>query len=189
MTVNVTVIDEFSVEVNKTENTIDATTGSGPQGPQGPQGPEGPQGPAGPEGPQGPQGIQGLQGDQGPAGPQGPEGPQGPAGEITLEQLNAAIDAIKPYPVRFQMPDSSTCNFNDFGAGIIESVTALSSGYIEVKFIAGWVPKTYSFAPQSNAVVGHDFTLGMANTMRFYFKVLSGANFNTNETYINFFKA
>lgn len=49
-------------------------------------GPQGPQGATGLTGAQGPQGI------QGPQGPAGPTGPVGPPGEVTLAQLNNAID-------------------------------------------------------------------------------------------------
>lgn len=70
-----------------------------PQGPPGETGPEGSQGMPGPEGPQGPQGDAGgppgPEGPQGPTGAEGPPGPEGPAGmngEVTLAELDAAIN-------------------------------------------------------------------------------------------------
>ena len=53
--------------------------------------PAGPEGPAGPQGEPGPAGPQGSDGLSGPAGPEGPPGPQGPQGEVSLTQLNDAI--------------------------------------------------------------------------------------------------
>jgi len=80
------------------KDLIDAIP-AGPPGPEGPMGPGGPQGntgetgptgATGPEGPQGPSG--GPPGPEGPVGSQGPQGIQGPVGEVSLTQLNAAID-------------------------------------------------------------------------------------------------
>lgn len=89
-------------------------------GRQGPRGLPGEQGPKGEPGPTGPQGGVGPQGETGPAGPQGEPGPQGPpgadgitphigengnwwigetdtgvnaSGGVTMEQVNAAIQA------------------------------------------------------------------------------------------------
>ena len=53
--------------------------------------PAGPEGPAGPQGEPGPAGSQVSDGLSGPAGPEGPPGPQGPQGEVSLTQLNDAI--------------------------------------------------------------------------------------------------
>jgi hypothetical protein len=98
--------------------TIGGVGPAGEPGPEGPPGepglagepgPPGPPGEMGPQGPPGPPGPPGPQGDAGPAGPPGPEGPQGPPGEVTAQQLAAALDRIR-------MLEAAVSDFTGAGA-------------------------------------------------------------------------
>ena len=104
---------EMRAQFNGLKELIDAIP-AGPPGPPGPQGqtggtgPVGPQGPQGPEGPSGgPPGPQGPPGEPGQTGQTGPQGPQGPPGDVSMGQLQAAIDASNS-----AMMENSSANSN-----------------------------------------------------------------------------
>jgi hypothetical protein len=80
---------EMRGQLNGLKELIDAIP-AGPAGPEGPAGATGPEGPPGPQGPPGDPG--GPPGPEGPMGPQGPEGPPGTPGEVSLADLNTAIN-------------------------------------------------------------------------------------------------
>lgn len=111
------------------------------------------------------------------------------ADAFTKSEVNALIEAVKPHTVKLSMPDSATVTIHEDKYNIVQSAAATATGSITITFNAGFVPRSYSWAAQSNVTVGHNYPMPIDGTIQLVFKLVStGGNFNPNEVILDFFK-
>lgn len=107
----------------------------------------------------------------------------------TKSEVDALVATAKPYPVKISMPTSSLVTYTDF-EGVVDNIAANTTGTVTVTFVPGFVPRSFSFAAQSNVTVGYSYPIPTDGTIQLVFKLVStGGNFNPNEVIVNFYKA